>query len=173
MAEEEMQMLDNVSEQKKKWLGLAVALIIPQLFGLIGALATARSVNTWYRSLRKPSFNPPGKIFGPVWTLLYLQMGAASWFAWRSRKDQPHVRQALGLYSLQLFLNLLWSVIFFGLRRIDLALGEIVVLWTLIAQTAYRFYRINPIAGALMFPYLLWTSFATILNAALWRLNNK
>jgi tryptophan-rich sensory protein len=161
----------TISTEKKKWLGLAVALVIPQIFGLVGALATTRSVNTWYRQLRKPSFNPPAKIFGPVWTLLYLLMGAASWFVWRSERNRSHARRALGLYGLQLVFNLFWSVIFFGLRRIDLALGEIVALWGLIAQTAYRFYRVQPVAGLLMVPYLLWTSFAAILNASIWRLN--
>ncbi|NPV07371.1 MAG: tryptophan-rich sensory protein [Anaerolineae bacterium] len=150
---------------------LLLALLVPNAAGGIGALATASSVDTWYRGLRKPSWNPPGWVFGPAWTILYTMMGAASWLV--SRSDSPHKDRALRLYGLQLSLNILWSVIFFGLRRVDLALVEIAALWGLILATLTSFYRVRPLAGLLLVPYQLWTSFAAVLNYELWRLNHR
>jgi tryptophan-rich sensory protein len=169
-----------------KWIGLILSLAIPQAVGLLGALATATSVSTWYRRIRKPSWNPPGKVFGPVWTILYLLMGTAAWLVWQSGQNGPQVqgerlvgskevkqqaRSALAVYGIQLGFNLLWSLIFFGKRRIDWALIEIAALWVLILETMRRFFRLNPLAGALLVPYQLWTTFAGILNAVVWWMN--
>jgi tryptophan-rich sensory protein len=152
-------------------LSLVLALLVPNAAGGVGALATASSVNTWYRDLRKPSWQPPGWLFGPVWTTLYTLMGIASWLVSRSRS--PRKERALRLYGWQLGLNTLWSVLFFGLRRPDLALVEIVPLWGSILATLTNFYRVNPVAGLLLLPYQLWTTFATALNFAIWRLNRR
>jgi tryptophan-rich sensory protein len=157
-----------------KWrnvLALLIAIAVPFLAAGLGGAATASSVTTWYPSLRKPAWNPPTWLFGPVWTLLYLLMGVASWQVWRLGQSDRRVRTALGFYGAQLVFNVLWSVLFFGLRRMGWALAEIVVLWALILQTLVRFYRLRPAAGLLLVPYQLWVSFATVLNAALWWLN--
>lgn len=154
-----------------KLSSLLLALLVPNAAGGIGALATASSMDAWYRKLRKPSWNPPGWVFGPTWTILYTMMGAASWLV--SRSDSPHKDRALRLYWLQLGLNTLWSVIFFGLRRVDVALVEIAALWGLILATLTSFYRVRPLAGLLLVPYQLWTSFAAILNREIWRLNRR
>lgn len=154
-----------------KAVSLLLSVLIPNAAGGVGALATASSVNTWYRGLRKPSWNPPGWLFGPVWTLLYTMMGVASWLV--SRSHSPRKERALRLYGIQLGLNTLWSVIFFGLRRLDLALVEIVPLWGAILATLTSFYQLNPVAGLLLVPYQLWTTFAAALNFEVWRLNRR
>jgi len=161
----------------KRSLGsLLVSLLIPQVAGGLGALATQTSVNTWYKRIRKPTWNPPAEIFAPVWTGLYLMMGFASWLVWREGRKEPgasgkRVRKALGLYSLQLALNSLWSIIFFGLRQTGWALGEIALLWGLILKTTQTFLKVNPLAGLMMLPYQAWVTFAAALNGAIWWLN--
>ena len=152
-------------------ISLVVAIAIPLIVGGLGGIATASSIPTWYRTLEKPTWNPPDWIFGPAWTLLYILMGVALWLVWRLGWDNPQVRRALLLFGVQLLFNLLWSLIFFGLRRPDWALLEIVVLWVLILATAAQFYRLQPIAGWLLVPYQLWVTFAAALNAAIWWLN--
>ena len=135
-----------------------------------GGAVTASSVGTWYAGLAKPSFNPPDWVFGPVWTALYLMMAVAGWRVWR-RRGVSGVRPALGVWTLQLVLNLCWSLVFFGARLIGAALVEIAVLFAAIVATALLFWRIDRVAGALLVPYAAWVAFAALLNAALWRLN--
>lgn len=174
---------------KNGWPSLVAALLIPFLAAAIGGLATQRAVGGWYQTLRKPAWNPPAWLFGPAWTLLYLLMGSASWLVWQKGTKAGHKRteplasrmemqqqsaainQALTWYGVQLVANVLWPLLFFGARRIRLALVELFVLWTLIAGTALQFYRIRPLAGELLLPYFAWTSFAAVLNATIWRLN--
>jgi tryptophan-rich sensory protein len=163
-----------VRSQKLNIFGLAVALLAPLVVAAIGGWVTASSVATWYPGLKKPTWNPPTWVFGPVWTLLYLLMGLASWLIWRERTVQPErARRALGWYGLQLGLNLLWSLLFFGRRRIDLALAEIMALWAALTTTLLKFGQIRRDSAAVLAPYLLWTTFAAILNAAIWRLNRN
>jgi tryptophan-rich sensory protein len=138
--------------------------------GALGALATAQSVGTWYQTLAKPSFNPPDRVFGPVWTALYILMAVAAWLAWRSAGWRA-ARPALMLFALQLALNLGWSLLFFGARWIGGALVEVVLLWFAIAATIAAFRRHSQWAGILMMPYIAWVTFATALNFAIWRLN--
>lgn len=143
------------------WLGLTFA----------AALVGSRfRPGDWYASLAKPAWTPPGALFAPVWTALYLAMGIAAWMVWRrgGRSRAP----ALGLYLVQLALNALWSYLFFGLHRPDLALLDIGLLWAAILPVMLRFGRIRSVAGALILPYLLWVSFAACLNFAIWRLNS-
>lgn len=150
---------------------IGIALIPPFLAAVIGGVATSDAIPTWYRTLEKPMWNPPDWIFGPVWTVLYIMMGVASWQIWRLGTEKQEVRDALGLYGAQLVLNTAWSLIFFGMRRIGLAFGEIIALWALIVVTANKFYTLKKSAGLLLVPYLLWVTFATILNARIWQLN--
>jgi tryptophan-rich sensory protein len=127
-------------------------------------------VDDWYTALAKPSWNPPNWLFGPVWTLLYTLMAFAAWLVWRDRGFAGAI-VPLGAFLLQLVLNAAWSWLFFGQHRIVLALIEIGFLWIAILFTLLRFWQINPISGILMLPYLVWVSFASVLNYALWRLN--
>jgi benzodiazapine receptor len=154
-------------------LTLVIALVIPLAVGGLGGWATARSVETWYPTLAKPSWNPPPWIFGPVWTTLYLLMGFAAWRIWRLGWDGPAVRAALGFFALQLLFNLAWSFLFFGFQRLDLALIEIIVLLALVGVTTLRFLSLDRLAGWLLLPYLLWTAFASVLNATIWWLNRS
>ena len=124
----------------------------------------------WYASLAKPSWNPPNAIFGPVWTMLYVLMAVAAWFVWR-QAGFSGAGLALGLFIVQLVLNALWSYLFFGLHRPDLAFFDIVILWTMIVVVALLFWRACPVSGALLLPYLAWVSFASCLNFVLWRMN--
>ena len=148
-----------------------VAIVICQGAGLIGSVATFPSIPTWYASLDKPPFNPPNWIFGPVWTTLYTLMGIAAFLVWRKGIRNREVKIALGIFVVQLVLNTLWSVIFFGLNSLAGGLVVIVVLWIAILLSIITFYRISKVAGVLLIPYILWVSFATILNFSLWQLN--
>jgi translocator protein len=142
------------------------------LAGVLGGLATRSSVGSWYLTLDKPSWNPPSWVFGPVWTTLYVLMGVAAWLVWRSAAPAEAKRRAARLFWAQLALNVLWSFLFFGLRSPALALGEILVLWAAILLTLRAFWRVRPLAGALLVPYLAWVSYATALTAAITWLNH-
>jgi benzodiazapine receptor len=135
--------------------------------GALGAAITAPAIPTWYAGLAKPSFNPPDWLFGPVWTALYLMMAVAAWLVWR----RGAARAALLLFALQLVLNSAWSLLFFGIHRVDLALIDIVVLLAAIVATSLAFRRASTIAALLFVPYIAWVSFAMALNIAIWRLN--
>ena len=136
----------------------------------VGGAITATSVDTWYQTLEKPSFNPPDWVFAPVWTALYILMGLAAWRIWRFRSIS-NTGKALSIFGVQLGLNLSWSILFFGLQRIDLALIEIFILLAIIVLNAILFWRIDRLAGLIFVPYVLWVTFATILNASIWLLN--
>jgi len=124
----------------------------------------------WYAQLHKPSWNPPNWIFGPVWTALYTIMAVAAWLVWK-RGGFRAMRRPLGLFFLQLFFNALWSPLFFGLHHPGWAFVNIVLLWLALLATVIAFWKIRPLAGALLVPYLAWVTFASALNLALWRLN--
>jgi translocator protein len=136
----------------------------------LGGLVTASRIPNWYAELAKPAWTPPGWIFGPIWTLLYFLMAVAAWLVWR-QAGASGARLPLGLFALQLALNCLWSVLFFGLQAPGAAAVEIVVLWTAIALTLLAFWRRSQWAGLLLSPYLLWVTFAAALNFAIWRMN--
>jgi translocator protein len=124
----------------------------------------------WYAGLQKPSWNPPNWIFGPVWTALYTIMAIAAWLIWkRGGFAGQHV--ALSLFLAQLLFNALWSPLFFGLRQPALAFADILLLWLTLLGTVAAFWKVRPLAGALLVPYLAWVTFASALNFALWRLN--
>jgi benzodiazapine receptor len=157
--------------KKSDTLKLVVSILLCQLAGVIGGLFTASSVNLWYATLTKPSFNPPNWIFSPVWITLYALMGVALFLVWRQGLQTDSVKSALIVFGLQLALNTLWSLLFFGLKMPFLALIEIVVLWSLILITLLKFKKISRLAGLLLIPYFLWVSFAAVLNFFLWYLN--
>ncbi|MCV9931544.1 tryptophan-rich sensory protein [Flavobacterium sp. LS1R47] len=140
--------------------------------GYFSGIVTRTSIDTWYPTLIKPSFNPPNWVFAPAWSLLYLLMGVAAGLVWdRIEYEKEAVKNALVFFAIQLALNALWSYLFFGLMNPLLALIEIFVLWLMIYETLLKFIKINKVAGYLLVPYLLWVSFATILNASIWWLN--
>ena len=149
--------------------GLVISLGLTLAIGAIGGWVTAGSVAAWYPTLAKPSFNPPNWVFGPVWTTLYVLMGFAAWRVWRALGTLRH--RAFALYGVQLALNLLWSILFFGLHRTGWALVELVALFAALAATGYSFARIDRPAGWCFVPYGLWVGYAGLLNAALWHLN--
>ncbi len=148
---------------------LIVSLLLPQIAGGLGAFFTLSSVQSWYLTLNKPSWNPPSWLFGPVWTTLYVLMGIACFLIWKS--EHPRKKQVLTLYFLQLFLNFLWSPAFFGAQNPMLGILVIVPLWACILACIFFFRTINVWAAVLMIPYLIWVSFATVLNATIWWLN--
>ena len=152
-------------------LKLIISLAVPQVVGLTGALATASGVRDWYPALAKPGFTPPGWVFGPAWTLLYLLMGIALWLVWREADRGDNVRPALVAFAVQLALNALWSFVFFGLRMPGAALAEIILLWGAILLTIVQFRKVSRLAALLLVPYWLWVSFAAVLNASIWLLN--
>lgn len=150
---------------------LAVCLAVPLIVGAVGGVATARSLPDWYAGLNKPSWNPPNWVFGPVWTILYILMGIALWRILRLGWSAPGVSLAVWAFGLQLALNLAWSLVFFGLRAPGLALIEIIILLAVLVFTLWRFLGLDAVAGWLLVPYVLWSTFATVLNATVWRLN--
>jgi len=148
-----------------------VGLLVSILVSFVPAAVGGRFLpGEWYRALDKPPWTPPGWVFGPAWTLLYLSMGVAAWLVWRERLGSRALLP-LALFGAQLVLNGLWSWLFFGLRRPDLALADILALWLAIAATIVAFWGVRPVAGALLLPYLAWVTFATALNADIWRRN--
>jgi tryptophan-rich sensory protein len=164
-------MSDNASGRRAgDLLGLGAFVGLCLTIGALGARFTVPSIDTWYRTLQKPFFNPPDWIFGPVWTVLYLMIAVAGWLAWRSR-HVAGARTRMTVYGAQLALNLAWSLIFFGGRMIGLALVNIVLLLALIGVNAVLFWRADRLAGWLLAPYAAWVAFAGVLNFALWTLN--
>lgn len=144
---------------------------LPLLAGFIGSFFTTPSIPTWYASLTKPALTPPAWVFGPVWTTLFVLMGIAAFLVWKRGLNSKGVRVALGVFLVQLILNTLWSVLFFGLRSPAMALIEIVFLWLAILSTIVFFSRISKASAVLLVPYLVWVSFASYLNYSLYVLN--
>jgi translocator protein len=155
----------------KNWMKLVIALIIPQLVAASGAYFTITGIGSWYQTLEKPSWNPPSWVFGPVWTTLYVLMGIALYLVWKSKAPEKQKRRAITLWGIQLFLNFLWSFLFFGQEQILGALLEIVILWLFILFTIFSFARINKLAAWLLVPYISWVTFAALLNYTIWDLN--
>jgi tryptophan-rich sensory protein len=155
--------------KSKQIVALLGWLIVSFAAAAIGGAATSQA-GPFYTQLVRPEWAPPPSIFGPVWTVLYALMGVAAWLVWRVRGFRA-ARSALVLFLVQLALNALWSWLFFGWHRGALALADILLLWALIVATLIAFWRIRPLAGALLVPYLLWVSFASILNYSVWQLN--
>ena len=153
-----------------KW-GLLIALVLAcNLIGALGAIWTS-SDEQWYKSIEKPDFNPPGWIFGPVWTLLFTLMGIALYLVWVTPSSKIRTI-ALILFGAQFVFNVLWSYLFFGINNPLLSLIEIFILLVFILATGIYFYSVNRFAGYLLIPYFLWVSFASLLNYFIWKLNS-
>jgi len=173
---------------------LIISILICELAGAIGSIFTAPAIRSWYYFLNKPSFNPPSWLFAPVWTFLFLLMGISLYLVWSNdfnakvsandaqKKSWNPIsaklwsgtwreENAVLIFILQLVLNILWSVIFFGLKSPGMAFVEILMLWFAILYTIVNFYRISKTAAYLLLPYILWVSFAAFLNFSIWRIN--
>ena len=150
--------------------GLVVSVVICLSAAGIGGWMTAASVDSWYAEINKPSWNPPNWIFAPVWTTLYVMMAIAAWWVWKQSKLE-HAKAAFGWFFAQLLLNVLWSGLFFGLRQPGWAFAEIIVLWIAIAATIVTFWRHSRFAAGLLVPYLMWVTFASVLNYSIWSMN--
>jgi benzodiazapine receptor len=138
----------------------------------VGVLAGSGGDSEWYQSLEKPSFQPPGWVFGPVWTTLYTMMGISLSILWRARHSKPSAEPAMQLFTIQFLLNLLWSFLFFRWHNSKSAFVEILVLNVVIALTIFAAWRVSKLAALLLVPYLLWTMFAAVLNGSIWQRNS-
>jgi tryptophan-rich sensory protein len=152
-------------------LKLVVSIVACLGAGTIGSVFTRSAIPTWYATLEKPAFTPPNWLFAPAWTLLYILMGTAAFLVWRKGLENRQVRTALIVFLVQLILNALWSVVFFGLESPLCGLIVISILWIAILVTIIKFFSISRVASVLMWPYLLWVTFAAVLNASIWLLN--
>lgn len=152
------------------WMKLIAAIVFCQMAGLIGSLFTFTAIPTWYAQLNKPFFNPPNWVFGPVWTMLFTLMGISLYIIW-TKKQNKKTRQAINIFLVQLVLNTLWSILFFGLKSPTLAFIEILILWFAIYTTIAHFWRLSKPSAYLLVPYIAWVSFASLLNLAIVILN--
>ena len=155
----------------KKFSKLVCSVSVCLLTGFLGSFVTMDSITTWYADLSRPSFTPPDWAFGVVWPILYVMMGISAFLIWERGINNSQVKMALRFFALQLVLNGIWTPIFFGLHMISIALVEIVLLWVSILLTIIVFWRISKLSAFLLFPYILWVSFAVVLNTAFWYLN--
>lgn len=155
--------------QRQQYMGLAGWLLLAFIAAAIGAVASVNAAS-FYQQLQQPSWAPPAGVFGPVWTTLYTLMGIAAWLVWREKPTQ-NVRPALTLFVVQLALNALWSWLYFVWHLGAVAFAGTVVLWLLILATLIAFWRIKPLPGALLVPYLAWVTLATALTWSTWHLN--
>ncbi len=161
-------MLQPPANGPAAWIGLGFWLVVTFIAALIGSRFQP---GEWYIGLTKPALTPPAWVFGPVWTLLYAMMAVVAWLVWR-RYGFTDAIVPLGLFLGQLALNCLWSYLFFGLQRPELAFLDIIALWLAILATFVAFWHCHQLAGLLLLPYLLWVSFATYLNFQFWQLNS-
>jgi benzodiazapine receptor len=158
-----------LESKKRQVYGLVTWSAVCYLVAAMGAVASSQA-DSFYAQLERPYWAPPSWVFGPVWTILYGLMAIAAWLVWLDRESR-FVRVALFVFVLQLIFNALWSWLFFGWRQGGLGFVDVVLLCGLIVVTLVRFWRIRPLAGALLVPYLLWVAFAAALNYSVWKLN--
>jgi tryptophan-rich sensory protein len=179
---------------KNNLIKLFASIIICELAGVVGSIFTVQEINKWYSILKKPSFNPPSWIFAPVWTTIFVLMGIALYLVWDKKfaiKNELKFKQKkpinklskkflngrwqkaniILIFAVQLILNVFWSVIFFGAHATGWAFFELLMLWVAVVFTIINFYRVSKISAWLLAPYILWISFAGILNFAIWILN--
>ncbi len=146
-----------------------LSLLLPQLAGAIGTIFTVKAIPTWYMYLNKPTFSPPNWIFGPTWLTLYLLMGIAVYLNWIKKTKQAKLN--VRLFFIHLFFNLIWTPIFFGAKNPLFAFFIIILIWVFIVIMIIKFWAVNKVSSLLLIPYLLWVSFASLLNFYIWRLN--
>jgi len=150
---------------------LVISIIACQCAGLIGSIFTTAAIPTWYATLQKPPFTPPNWLFAPAWATLYLLMGISAFIIWRRGLGNPQVKRALFLFVIQLVLNTLWSVVFFGFESPLYGVIVIAALWIAILFTILKFFKVSSMAAVLLLPYILWVTFAAVLNVSIWVLN--
>lgn len=157
---------------KSKTLKFIISILICQSAGFLGSIFTTPKIATWYQDIVKPSFNPPNYLFGPVWTILFVLMGISLYIIWTSKyKNKAYKKEVIIIFAIQLIINIFWSVLFFRLESPMLAFFEIIALWIAILATIIGFYKISKIASLILIPYILWVSFASVLNFFIWKLN--
>jgi tryptophan-rich sensory protein len=154
----------------KGLIKFVLSISLPLAVGAAAGMSTSQSVRGWFTELNRPFFSPPNWVFAPVWTTIYILMGISFYLIWKSPAGRERYR-AMAVYFVQLFLNFCWSFIFFYFRLTGWALAEIILLWLMIIAMIVAFYRVKPAAAYLNFPYLLWVTFASILNGAYFVLN--
>jgi len=152
------------------WKKMLIGAIVCLALGSASGLSTVSEINSWFTTINKPTWNPPNWIFGPMWTTLYILMGAAFGRIWHL-EDSKAKKTAMIFFVVQFVLNLTWTPVFFGLHQISLALGIILLMLTLIVITLRQFMRLDKIAGAMLIPYMLWVAFASFLNYTIMTLN--
>jgi tryptophan-rich sensory protein len=161
--------MSSLTSRGKSLLAFVIFFAATWLAAAIGILSS-QNAPVIYKKIVQPSWAPPSSVFGPVWSTLYCLMAIAAWLVWRQR-DRLRVNVCLGAYFIHLLFQAAWSWLFFGLGRADLAMFDILLLWLMIVWLMLAFWRVDRLAGILMLPYLLWVSFASVLNGALWMLN--
>lgn len=155
----------------QQFFKLLISIVLCQTAGIIGSIFTVPAISIWYASLNKPEFTPPDWLFGPVWFLLYTLMGIALYLVWQKGIKKKEVKSAVILFIIHLAFNSLWSILFFGLQNLLVALFEIFILWLMIIVLIWRFSKIQKWSACLLIPYLLWVSFAMALNFGIWLWN--
>lgn len=153
------------------YLKIVISILICQSAGVIGSIFTSKSVNSWYKQLNTPSFNPPSWLFGPVWLILYSMMGFSLYMVYEKGFEKREVKVAVIFFIVHLVVNALWSFIFFGLRNPGAAFACIIILLAMIIISIILFFKVDKTASYLLIPYLLWVSFASVLNYSIWKLN--
>lgn len=158
------------------FIKLAISILLCEMAGVFGSYLIVPAIPTWYTSLIKPWFSPPNWLFGPVWLVLYALMGISLYIVWDKALKHHGVKKAIYVFDLQifivqLFLNAFWTFLFFGLKSLLFAFAEIILLWISITVTIYKFHKISRAAAWILLPYLLWVSFAMVLNYFVWILN--
>jgi len=162
-------MIENKTSVRD-WVVLAGFVLLVFAISGAGAIIVADAPGTWYAGLAKPTFTPPGWLFGPVWTILYISMAVAAWLVWMRRSTKP-VTRPLVVFGIQLFLNAIWTPLFFGLHNLQAAMIDLAALWISLLATIILFWRVRPSAGMLLLPYMAWTTFAGVLNFCIVQLN--
>jgi len=158
-------------EKKVNLKRLIISLVLPQVAGIIGSIFTTTAISTWYAPLLKASFSPPNWIFGPVWFLLYVLMGISIYLIWQEIEKNERAKSAIIFFGIHLIFNTTWSIVFFGLHKPGLALVNILIIWLFIILLMVKFWYIKKWSTYLLVPYLLWVSFAGVLNYFIWFLN--
>jgi len=161
----------NAHKASFTWLPLVISIGITLAIGGVASFFTVPQIPTWYTFLQKPAFNPPNWLFGPVWTLLYILIGISAYLVWQKRDESLVYINAKYTYIFQLLFNFSWSIVFFGLHQIFMALTIIMALWLSILVTIFYFGKLSRTAAWLLVPYLLWVSFASLLNYYIYLLN--
>ncbi|MCK9379136.1 MAG: tryptophan-rich sensory protein [Candidatus Moranbacteria bacterium] len=157
---------------KMNKIKLSISIVIPLFAGFLGSIFTNTSVATWYQTLSVPPLNPPSWVFAPVWTVLYIMMGIAFYLVWRKKETGRDIFWSVWIFFVQLFFNILWSLLFFGMENPMLALWGVGMLWITIFLNVIAFARVEKKSAWLMLPYLVWVSFAAYLNYAIFILNS-